>query len=126
VGARPRRNPRLAGGSVANGGGDALQAAGVIPHVAAVVDISGDGNDTGADDTVDARRLEVPVLFAVAPADRYCRLDKLQVLYAATPAHPKQFITLSELPGIHGWDLLTDLNGQPQRLAPIVAAWITA
>jgi pimeloyl-ACP methyl ester carboxylesterase len=108
------------------GGGDALQAAGVIPHVAAVVDISGDGNDTGADDAVDVRRLQVPALFAVAPADRYCRLDKLQALYAATPGHPKQFITVGELPGIHGWDLLTDMNGQPERLAPIVAAWITA
>jgi pimeloyl-ACP methyl ester carboxylesterase len=108
------------------GGGDALQAAGVIPHVAAVVDISGDGNDTGADDTADARRLQVPALFAVAPADRYCRLDLLQALYAATPARPKQFAVINELPGIHGWDLLTDLNGQPERLATLVASWIMA
>ncbi len=108
------------------GGGDAVQAAGIIPHVAAVVDISGDGNDTGVDDTADARRLQAPALFAVAPGDRYCRLDLLQALYAATPAHPKQFVVINELPGVHGWDLLTDVSGQPKRLATIVASWITA
>lgn len=108
------------------GGGDALQAAGVIPHVGAVVDLSGAGNDAGVDDTLDARRLQVPALFAVAPADRYCPLYQLQALYALVPAHPKRFVIVNELPGIHGWDLLTDLNGQPERLAPLVASWIMA
>lgn len=106
------------------GGGDALEAAGVIPGIAAVVDVSGDGNDTGADDPSDARRLQVPALFAVAPADRYCRLDRLQSLYGLTPAQPKQFVVIDELSGVHGWDLLTDLNGKPERLAAVVASWV--
>jgi pimeloyl-ACP methyl ester carboxylesterase len=108
------------------GGGDAVQAAGVIAHVGAVVDLSGAGNDAGVDDAVDARRLQVPALFAVAPADRDCPLYQLQTLYALVPAHPKKFVVVNELPGIHGWDLLADLNGQPLRLAPLVASWIMA
>jgi hypothetical protein len=51
-------------------------------------------------------------------------LSQLQALYALVPAHPKQFIVVSELPGIHGLDLLTDVNGQPERLDAVVASWI--
>jgi pimeloyl-ACP methyl ester carboxylesterase len=108
------------------GGGDALEAAGVIPEVAAVVDISGDGNDTGADDAGVVERLHVPALFAVAPGDRNCPLAFLHTLYAGAEAHPKQFLTITELPGTHGWDLLMDADDQPERLAPLVAAWIMA
>lgn len=106
------------------GGGDAVQAAGVVADVSAVVNLSGAGNDAGVDDSLDAQRLQVPALFAVAPADRYCPLSQLQTLYALVPAHPKQFIVVNELPGTHGWDLLTDVNGQPERLAAVVASWI--
>lgn len=106
------------------GGSDAIEAAAVIPNIAAVVDISGDGTDTGADDRTDALRLRVPAMFAVAPQDSYSPVASLHALYAATPARPKRFLVISELSGVHGWDLLLDPAGSPHRLAAVVAAWI--
>ncbi len=107
------------------GGGDALQAAGVIPGVDGVVDLSGDGNDTSANDVADAKRLRVPALFAVAPDDPLCPVASLQSLYDQVPAHVKRFVVVSSRPGAHGWELL--FNGAAvEPLGQTVAGWITA
>ena len=56
------RTVTLVGAS--GGGGDALEAAALVPGVTAVVDLSGDVNDTSVDDNVLAPRVTVPALLA--------------------------------------------------------------
>lgn len=106
------------------GGGDALQAGGVISHIDAVVDLSGGITDSGGDSVTDARRLRVPALFAVAPDDPNCSLDKVRATYRLVPSAPKRMVVVSDRPGIHGWDLLTDNDGAWSPLAGQVANWI--
>ncbi|MEP7020862.1 MAG: hypothetical protein ABI808_09430 [Pseudonocardiales bacterium] len=106
------------------GGGDALQAAGAIPGIAAVVDLSGVVNDTGADDAASARRLRVPILFAAAPGDPYCSLDDMRALYRLVPSRPKRLVVVGGEPGTHGWDLMTDANDKPTPLGRQVASWV--
>jgi hypothetical protein len=62
----------------------------VVPHVAAVVDLSGDVTDTGAGDLRDARRVHIPALFAVAPDDRYSQIGRVRAVYRAVPARHVQ------------------------------------
>lgn len=108
----------------ASGGGmDALDAAALVPGVSAVVDLSGDTNDTGADDAALARQVTVPALLAVAPDDPYCSIAVVQSLYAQIAAPVKQLLIESQLPAVHGWDLLLDDNHQPRPLASVVADW---
>jgi pimeloyl-ACP methyl ester carboxylesterase len=106
------------------GGGDALQAAGVIPGIAAVVDLSGVVNDSGADNATNARRLRVPILFAAAPNDRSCSIDKIRALYRLVSSQPKRLIIVGDQPGTHGWDLVADTDGKPSALGRRVASWI--
>lgn len=106
------------------GGGDALQAAGVIPGIAAVVDLSGVVNDSGADDDANAKRLRVPILFAVAPNDRDCSIEDMRALHGLVSAKPKVLIIVSARPQTHGWDLLTDAYDKPSALGGRVASWI--
>lgn len=106
------------------GGGDALQAAGVIRGIAAVVDLSGVVNDTGADNAANARRLRVPILFAVAPNDRSCSIEDMRALYRLVPSQPKRLIIVGDQSGPHGWDLVADASGSPSALGLRVASWI--
>lgn len=104
------------------GGGDALQAA-VLPHVDAVVDLSGDVTDTGLSIATSARRVRVPTLVAVAPDDPSCPLPQMRAHYRQIPAHTKRFY-LDKETGLHGWTLLMDVDAHPLPLAPVVADWI--
>lgn len=117
------RRVTLVGAS--SGASDALQAAGVVRNVAAVVDLSGDVTDTGADDLRDARRVHVPALFAVAPDDPYSEIGRVRAVYRAVPAPTKRLVILRDAPGDHGWDLLRNL--QTRRFTPLarlVANWV--
>jgi dienelactone hydrolase len=118
------RRVTLVGAS--GGASDALQAAGVLPHVAAVVDLSGDdAADTGARDRVDARRVHVPALFAVAPGDPYVSVSAVRAVYRLVPAHPKRLVIVTGLDGAHGWALLQVGGvGSFTSLARLVAEWV--
>jgi pimeloyl-ACP methyl ester carboxylesterase len=107
------------------GGVVALQvAASIRPPVAAVVDLSGEGSWTGLDSLAAARRLRVPVLFAVAPGDRYVSVGTIRRLYQAAPVRAKRLVVLAEGAG-HGWELLGGPAGTDwSPLAVTVAAWI--
>jgi len=105
------------------GGGDAIEAAALVPGVSAVVDLSGDVNDTSPDNNVLAPKVTVPALLAVAPNDPYCSIAVMQSIYAQIAAPVKRLLIESQLPGVHGWDLLLDDNQQPRPLASVVADW---
>lgn len=105
------------------GGGDAIEAAALVPGVSAVVDLSGDVNDTSADNNVLAQRVTVPALLAVAPDDPYCSVAVMQSIYRQIAAPVKRLVIESQLPGVHGWDLLLDGNHQQRPLASVVADW---
>ncbi|HEY7323791.1 MAG TPA: alpha/beta hydrolase [Streptosporangiaceae bacterium] len=115
------RTVTLVGAS--GGGGDALEAAALVPGVSAVVDLSGDVNDTSPDNNVLAQRVTVPALLVVAPDDPYCSVAVMQSIYAQIAAPVKRLIIESQLPAVHGWDLLLDDNHQPRPLASVVADW---
>jgi pimeloyl-ACP methyl ester carboxylesterase len=107
------------------GGVVALQvAASIRPPVEAVVDLSGEGSWTGLDSLAAARRLQVPVLFAVAPGDRYVSVGTTRRLYQAAPVRAKRLVVLADGAG-HGWELLGGVAGTDwSPLAVTVAAWI--
>ena len=108
------------------GGADALQAGGVVQDVAAVVDLSGESADTRANDRVDARRLQVPVLFGIAPGDSIVSVDYIRGLYRSVPAGDERLVIARRSVGAHGWDLLRDgLTGKFTPLARLVADWVT-
>jgi len=118
------RTVTLVGASA--GGADALQAGGVVKHVAAVVDLSGDSADTGANDEADARRLRVPVLFGIAPGDSVVSVEQVRTRYQLVPGRDKRLVVVRQSPGAHGWDLLLDpVTGEFTPLARLVADWIT-
>jgi dienelactone hydrolase len=107
------------------GGGDALEAAGLLKPVSALVDISGDGNDTGATDTADASRAHVPALFAVAPQDPYVSVPTVRQLFDLVPGNDKRCDLLTGQPAEHGWNLLTDPGtGAVTPFGSVVADWI--
>jgi dienelactone hydrolase len=106
------------------GGGDALEAAGLLHPVSALVDISGDGNDTGADDSADAARDRVPSLFAVAPNDPYVTVPAVGQLFAKVPTADKRCDVVTAQPGVHGWDLLIGPDGTASTFGAAVADWI--
>lgn len=109
-----------------SGGADALQAGGVVAHVAAVVDLSGESADTGAADRVDARRLRVPVLFGIAPGDSIVSVDYVRALYRLVPGSDKRLVIARHSEGDHGWDLLLDpVTSTFTPLARLVADWVT-
>lgn len=109
----------------ASGGGlDALEAAALIPGIAAVVDLSGDINDTFGNDNALLPRITIPALLAVAPDDQYCSIPAMQGYYAKIPAQIKRLLIENQYPGTHGWDLLAGPNGEPPSpLAITVAQW---
>lgn len=115
------RTVTLVGAS--GGGGDALEAAALVPGVTAVVDLSGDVNDTSVDDNVLAPRVTVPALLVVAPDDPYCSVSVMQSIYTQIAAPVKRLIIESQLPAVHGWDLLLDGDHRPRQLASVVADW---
>jgi dienelactone hydrolase len=107
------------------GASDALQAAGVVPHVAAVVDLSGDVTDTGADDRTSARRLRVPALLAVAPGDDVSPVATMRAVYRLVPARPKRLVIVRDAFGEHGWDLLHDPEADRfTTLARLIGDWV--
>lgn len=109
-----------------SGGADALQAGGMVAHVAAVVDLSGASADTGANDRVDARRLRVPVLFGIAPGDSVVSVDHVRALYRLVPGSDKRLVIARHSVGAHGWDLLRDpITSAYTPLARLVADWVT-
>lgn len=109
----------------ASGGGmDALEAAALIPGIAAVVDLSGDVNDTGANDNALVRRITIPALLTAAPDDQFVSIAALRGYYAKIPARVKRLLIENNDPGVHGWDLLSGANGQPPSpLAVTIADW---
>jgi hypothetical protein len=108
----------LFGASV--GAGDALEAAGLVPGISAVVAVSDAGNDTAVDQNIDARKDDVPTLFAVAPLDPLAPLATIQRLYSEVPGAPKKLIVLSGDANMHGFQLLT----APSPFAVSLATWI--
>jgi dienelactone hydrolase len=59
-----------------------------------------------------AKRLTVPVLFAVARDDPNVPVELVKVLYRVAPARDKQLAILGgSSTGLHGWDLLGGTNG---------------
>jgi hypothetical protein len=109
-----------------SGASDALQAAGVVHDVAAIVDLSGDNSaDTGANDLTDARRVHIPALFAVAPGDRYASVSRVRAVYRAVPTNRKRLVIVRSAPGTHGWDLLHSYHARAfTPLARLVAEWV--
>jgi dienelactone hydrolase len=123
--ARRRGARRIVLVGASSGASDALQAAGVVHDVAAVVDLSGDSADTGANDLTDARRVHIPALFAVAPGDSYSSLSRMRAVYRAVPASRKRLVIVRSSPGTHGWDLLFDDQARAfTPLATLVAEWV--
>lgn len=116
------RTVTLVGAS--GGGGDAVEAAALVPGVSAVVDLSGAVTDTSADNNVLAPRVTVPALLVVAPDDPYCSIAVMQSIYTQIAAPVKRLLIESQVPGLHGWNLLLDDNGKPRPLAYVVSAWV--
>jgi dienelactone hydrolase len=111
------------------GGSDALEAAGAVEGIQAVVDLSGDGTDTGQDEAIDqhAARDRLPTLFVLAPGDPFVAVADMRRLYVLVPAAHKQFVVATAEPGEHGWDLLlSGADEQPTPIAKQVAEWIRA
>ena len=90
------------------------------PPVAAVVSLSTGkfdlatilGGSKPLDTYSAAKRLAVPVLFAVARDDPNVPVEQVQALYRMTPARDKQLAILGgSSTGLHGWDLLGGTNG---------------
>ena len=119
------RSVTLVGAS--SGGADALQAGGVVSRVDAVVDLSGDSADTGAEDPPSARRLQIPVLYAIAPGDSTISVGAIRNLYRITPARGKRLVVARALPRAHGWNLLRADGGTGPftSIARLVADWVT-
>jgi hypothetical protein len=116
------RHVTLVGAS--GGGMDALEAAALIPGIAAAVDLSGDINDTFDNDSALVPRVTIPALLAVAPDDQYCSIPTMRGYYAKIPARIKRLLIENKYPGTHGWDLLAGPTGQPPSpLAMTVAQW---
>ena len=97
-----------------------LAGAALRPPVAAVVSLSTGkfdlatilGGSKPLDTYSAAKRLAVPVLFAVARDDPNVPVEQVQALYRMTPARDKQLAILGgSSTGLHGWDLLGGTNG---------------
>lgn len=104
------------------GGGDALQAAAALPRVDAVADLSGDETDTGAKILQVAGRVQVPAFVAVSHSDPYCSIRFARKQFNAINARDKRFY-LDPGQGLHGWDLLMDMDG-PRKAGRVLADWI--
>jgi pimeloyl-ACP methyl ester carboxylesterase len=96
-----------------------LAGAALRPPVAAVVSLTTGkfdlsmllGGSTPLDTYSAARRLAVPVLFAVARGDPNVPVAQVQALYRMAPAEDKQLAILGgSSSGLHGWDLLGGAN----------------
>jgi pimeloyl-ACP methyl ester carboxylesterase len=113
-----------------------LAGAALRPPVAAVVSLSTGrfdlsmllGGSTPLDTYDTARRLAVPVLFAVARGDPNVPVAQVQALYRMAPAEDKQLAILGgSSSGLHGWDLLGGANGAGfTPFAAKVASFISA
>ena len=99
------------------GGSIALVSGVRVAKVAAVTDLSGDelsapfgrkGHRLTANQA--ARRIRLPVLFAVARADPYVRVSSVRSLYRHVHARGKALSILPATEG-HGWDLLQRQDG---------------
>ena len=78
----------------------------------------------GLDSLTAARRLGVPVLFAVAAGDSLVSVATMRRLYLVAPVRAKRLVVLAEGAG-HGWELLGGAAGSEwSPLAVTVAAWI--
>lgn len=97
-----------------------LAGAALRPPVAAVVSLSTGrfdlatllGGSTPLDTYRAARRLRVPVLFAVARGDPNVPVAQVQALYRMAPARDKQLVILGGASrGRHGWDLVGGAHG---------------
>jgi pimeloyl-ACP methyl ester carboxylesterase len=113
-----------------------LAGAALRPPVAAVVSLSTGkfdlatilGGSTPLDTGSAAKRLSVPVLFAVARDDPNLPVEQVQALYRVAPAKDKQFVILGgSSTALHGWDLLGGTNGANfTPFAAKVAAFVSA
>ena len=97
-----------------------LAGAALRPPVAAVVSLSTGkfdlstilGGSRPLDTYTAAKRLTVPVLFAVARDDPNLPVELVKALYRVAPARDKQLAILGgSSTGLHGWDLLGGTNG---------------
>jgi dienelactone hydrolase len=107
-----------------SGASDALQAAGVVPGIDAVVALSSDRTDTQTSERHDAVRVHQPVLLAVAPGDRYSPISAVRRTFRLIPARHKRLIIVPTAPGTHGWDLLQHATGRFTPLATAVADFV--
>jgi pimeloyl-ACP methyl ester carboxylesterase len=113
-----------------------LAGAALRPPVAAVVSLSTGkfdlatilGGSTPLDTGSAAKRLSVPVLFAVARDDPNLPVEQVQALYRVAPAKDKQLVVLGgSSTALHGWDLLGGTNGANfTPFAAKVAAFVSA
>jgi pimeloyl-ACP methyl ester carboxylesterase len=113
-----------------------LAGAALRPPVAAVVSLSTGkfdlstllGGSTPLDTYSAARRLSVPVLFAVARGDSGVPVAQVQALYRMAPSRDKQLVILGgSSSGLHGWDLLGGANGAGfMPFAAKVASFVSA
>jgi pimeloyl-ACP methyl ester carboxylesterase len=133
--ARGAKRVALVGASL--GASTALLAGAALrPPVAAVVSLSTGkfdlatilGGSTPLDTYTAAKRLTVPVLFAVARDDPDLPVELVKALYGAAPARDKQLAILGgSSTGVHGWDLLGGTNGTSfTPFAAKVAAFVSA
>ena len=96
-------------------------AAEIRPVVSAVVDLSGPTESSGVDALAAARRLRVPVLYAVAEDDAY--ISEVRRTYRATPPRLRRLLVIHG-PG-HGVGLLrTDLEPEAGRIRAVIEAFI--
>ena len=113
-----------------------LAGAALRPPVAAVVSLSTGkfdlatllGGSTPLDTYSAAKRLSVPVLYAVARNDPNVPVAQVQALHRMTPAKDKQLVVLGGASsGRHGWDLVGGVRGADfTPFAAKVAAFVTA
>lgn len=112
-----------------------LAGAALRPPVAAVVSLSTGkfdlstilGGSTKLDTESAAKRLTVPVMFAVARDDRGVPVEEVQALHRETRAKDKQLEVLGgPYTGLHGWDLLGGSFGPFTPFAAKVAGFVRA
>jgi hypothetical protein len=104
-----------------SGAADAIQAAGGVRGVDAVVALSPDVTDTGG--PVRAADDRLPTLISYAPGDGLCPPGREQRWFRAVAGHPKRLAVADEA-RLHGWDLMFDTDGDPRPFADVVAGWV--
>lgn len=104
------------------GGSVALMSAVAVPGLTAVVDLSGPLDWPGVEVARGGRAVPVPALVAMASTEGD---DAVAGARAVAERAPEGSAFLAAETG-HGWDLVTDPEGEPTPLAAEVLAWLDA